>query len=143
VYGLITALGVLAVATVGGLVWRRRNGRVTAAAGATPGAPVPAGLLAETGADPAAGVTLLQFSSATCAPCKQVRAVCEQLAGELPGVRHVEVDAETHLEATRELNIWRLPTLLVVDRRGRITNRATGVPDRAALTAAVSEVLTA
>ena len=55
----------------------------------------------------------------------------------------MEVDAEEHLDAVRALDVWRLPTLLVVDRQGRIAQRAVGVPDRAALTAAVAEVLAA
>ena len=53
------------------------------------------------------------------------------------------VDAEEHLDAVRDLGIWRLPTLLVVDRRGNIAQRTVGVPDRASLRATVTEVLAA
>ena len=65
------------------------------------------------------------------------------VAGGLDGVRHVELDAEEHLDAVRDLGIWRLPTLLVVDRRGNIARRTVGVPDRASLRATVTEVLAA
>ena len=133
--GLVVVVAVLTTATVGGLLYRARSGRLTSA----PATALPAGLLD----GPAEGVTLLHFSSATCAPCRQVRAVCTDLSATMPGVRHVEIDADEHLDAARELDIWRLPTLLVVDRRGRIAQRAVGVPDRAALSAAVSEVLAA
>lgn len=130
-------LAVLAAATVAGLAYRARYGRLRASGG-----DLPPGLLPPAGdGRPGGGVVLLHFSSATCAPCRQVRAVCADLAGDLDGVRHVEVDADEHLEAVRHLDIWRLPTLLVVDRRGRVARRTVGVPDRAALRQTVTEVL--
>jgi hypothetical protein len=97
---------------------------------------VPASL-APSGAD----VTLLQFSSEQCAPCRRVRAICVDVAGDLAGVQHVEVDVDAHLDAVRALDIWRLPTLLVVDRAGRVARRAVGVPARADLVAAVRDVM--
>ncbi|MFF5227101.1 TlpA family protein disulfide reductase [Dactylosporangium sp. NPDC000521] len=130
----IVVVALLALATVAGLVYRARYGRLRAAGG-----DLPAGLLS-----PARDtVTLLQFSSATCAPCRQVRAVCTDLAAAVAGVRHVELDAEEHLAAVRELGIWRLPTLLIVDAHGTIARRTVGVPDRASLHATVTEVLAA
>jgi thiol-disulfide isomerase/thioredoxin len=134
----VVVVAVLATATLGGLLYRARSGRLTPASATE----LPVGLL--DGVDGSTeGVTLLHFSSATCGPCRQVRAVCADLSTTIAGVRHVEIDADEHLDAARELDIWRLPTLLVVDRRGRIAQRAVGVPDRAALSAAVLEVLTA
>ncbi len=91
----------------------------------------------------AAGATLLQFSSAFCAPCRAVRRVSSEVAGLLPGVQHIEVDAESHLAEVRTLNIWRTPTLLVLDGDGRVTRRATGVPTKPQLIAALGEVLPA
>ncbi|WP_238019379.1 thioredoxin family protein [Dactylosporangium sp. AC04546] len=130
----IVVLAVLALATVAGLVYRARYGRLRAVPG-----DLPPGLLA-----PARDtVTLLHFSSATCAPCRQVRRVCADVADTVDGVRHVELDADEHLDAVRELGIWRLPTLLVVDRAGRVAKRTVGVPTRDDLRATVTEVLTA
>ena len=97
-------------------------------------------LLAELGVEPARA-TLLQFSSAFCAPCRAVRRISGEVAAMVPGVRHVEVDAESHLDAVRALGIWRTPTLLVLDADGRITRRATGVPGKPQLIAALGEVL--
>jgi thiol-disulfide isomerase/thioredoxin len=94
-------------------------------------------LLAGLGVEPGARGTLLQFSSAYCAPCRAVRRVSAEVAVEIPGVRHVEVDAETHLDAVRALGIWRTPTLLVLDGQGRVTKRATGVPSKPHLIAAL------
>jgi thiol-disulfide isomerase/thioredoxin len=72
--------------------------------------------------------TLLQFSSAFCAPCRTTRSVLGRVADAVPGVAHVEVDAESHLDLVRRLDITRTPTTLVLDARGREIRRATGVP---------------
>jgi len=90
-----------------------------------------------------AEATLLQFSSAFCAPCRALRRVSTEVAAMVPGVQHIEVDAESHLDAVRALNIWRTPTLLVLDARGRVTKRSTGVPTKPQLIAALGDVLTA
>jgi thiol-disulfide isomerase/thioredoxin len=99
-------------------------------------------LLAQLGVQPAQA-TLLQFSSAFCAPCRAVRRVSSEVADLLPGVRHVEVDAESHLDAVRALGIWRTPTLLVLDAEGRVAKRATGVPGKAQLIAVLGDLLPA
>jgi thiol-disulfide isomerase/thioredoxin len=98
------------------------------------------GLLRELGVG-AAKATLLQFSSAFCAPCRAVRRVSSEVAALVPGVQHVEVDAESHLDAVRALGIWRTPTLLVLDAEGRVAKRATGVPGKPQLIAALGDVL--
>jgi len=72
--------------------------------------------------------TLLQFSSAFCAPCRATRRTLTDVAGSVPGVRHVEVDAEAHLDLVRSLGILRTPTTLVLDRDGREVTRASGAP---------------
>ncbi len=74
--------------------------------------------------------TLLQFSSAFCAPCRATRRVLADVVGLVDGVAHVEVDAEHHLEATRALGILRTPTTLVLDAEGAEVTRATGAPTR-------------
>jgi thiol-disulfide isomerase/thioredoxin len=97
-------------------------------------------LLTRLGIGPAPA-TLLQFSSAFCAPCRAVRRISSEVADLLPGVQHVEVDAESHLTEVRELGIWRTPTLLLLDADGRVAKRATGVPSKPQLIAALADVL--
>ena len=82
--------------------------------------------------------TLVQFSTAFCAPCRAARQLLGLVAQQTPGVRHVEIDAESHLELVRALGITRTPTTLVLDPGGRETGRLTGVPRRHALDHAVS-----
>ena len=82
--------------------------------------------------------TLLQFSSAFCAPCRATRRVLADVVGLVEGVTHVEVDAEHHLEATRALGILRTPTTVVLDASGDEVTRATGAPTRDQVLSAVA-----
>jgi thiol-disulfide isomerase/thioredoxin len=74
--------------------------------------------------------TLLQFSSAFCAPCRATRVVLAAVAADEPGVRHLEVDAEQHLDVVRRLKVMRTPTTIVLDPAGRELGRAAGAPTR-------------
>ena len=74
--------------------------------------------------------TLVQFSSAFCAPCRTTRHVLASVASAVPGVTHVEIDAEHHLDLVRELGIMRTPTTLILGPDGAERLRASGVPKR-------------
>jgi len=140
--GIVTAFAVLAVATVAGLYQRRRAGRLRPAV-ARPNAARPTVDLTPLGVRPGIPVTLLQFSSAFCAPCRTTRRVCADIARRFTGVEHVEVNAEEQLDMVRRLDIWRTPTVLVVDASGAVVHRATGVPNAAQVIAAVGPLLPA
>jgi thiol-disulfide isomerase/thioredoxin len=140
--GLSAVLAVLVAGLAIGLWWRTTNGRlreVARPAAAPADERIDPALLAELGVAPGKA-TLLQFSSAFCAPCRAVRRVSSDVAGIVPGVQHVEVDAESHLDAVRALGVWRTPTLFVLEADGRIARRATGVPAKAHLVAALAEL---
>ena len=59
------------------------------------------------------------------------------VAVAVPGVTHVEIDAEAHLDLVRTLGIMRTPTTLVLDALGREITRATGAPRPAQVLAAL------
>jgi len=154
--GLAIALAVLVVALLGGLVYRRRAGRFASAQHIHDGAPADARadeeasaeggrvdrtLLESLGVASGTPLTLLQFSSAFCGPCRTTRVLCADVATRIPGVRHVDVDAESHLDAVRSLDIWRTPTVLLIDAEGRVRTRASGAPTRTRLLAAVAAAL--
>jgi thiol-disulfide isomerase/thioredoxin len=82
--------------------------------------------------------TLLQFSSAFCAPCRATRRVLTEVAELVDGVTHVEVDAEHHLDATRAFGILRTPTTVVLDAAGVEVTRATGAPTKAQVLSALA-----
>ncbi|MFH9979338.1 MULTISPECIES: TlpA family protein disulfide reductase [unclassified Streptomyces] len=96
---------------------------------------------AELGEDLGTRATLVQFSSAFCAPCRATRRILGEVAGLVPGVAHVEVDAEARLDLVRALGILRTPTVLVLDADGRVVRRAAGQPRKADVIAALGEAL--
>jgi len=85
--------------------------------------------------------TLLQFSSAFCAPCRATRRILADVSSSVPGVTHVEVDAEEHLDLVRRLGVLRTPTTLVLDATGREITRASGAPRPAQVLAALDRVV--
>ncbi len=128
--GVVVAVVVLVAATAFGLVWRWRDGRLRA---------VDDGRLRsdDLGADLGERATLVQFSTAFCAPCRTTRRILDEVAGMVDGVVHVEVDAEANLGLVRRLEIVRTPTVLVLDSGGRIVRRASGAPRKADVIAAL------
>ncbi|MCX5094853.1 thioredoxin family protein [Streptomyces sp. NBC_00365] len=135
--GLVVCVVVLVAASAFGVLQRRRNGRVRVR-GRDGGKRLGA---AELGEGLGERATLVQFSSAFCAPCRATRRVLTEVAGMVPGVRHVEIDAEDRLELVRELDILKTPTVLVLDADGRIVRRATGQPRKADVIAALGEAV--
>ena len=83
--------------------------------------------------------TLLQFSTAFCAPCRATRRTLAEVAEVVPGVAHVEIDAEHHLELVRRLRILRTPTTLVLDADGREVSRASGAPRKEQVLGALAQ----
>ncbi|EFL30263.1 thioredoxin [Streptomyces viridochromogenes DSM 40736] len=135
--GLVVCVVVLAAASAYGVLQRRRSGRVRVR-GRDDGKRLEA---AELGAELGERATLVQFSSAFCAPCRATRRVLGEVAGMVPGVAHVEIDAEAHLDLVRRLDILKTPTVLVLDADGRVVRRATGQPRKADVIAALGEAV--
>ncbi|MFI6335029.1 thioredoxin family protein [Streptomyces sp. NPDC050535] len=135
--GLVVCVVVLAAASAYGVLHRRRSGRVRVR-GRDGGKLLGA---AELGEGLGERATLVQFSSAFCAPCRATRRVLTEVAELVPGVAHVEIDAEHHLDLVRELDILKTPTVLVLDADGRIVRRATGQPRKADVIAALGEAV--
>ena len=59
----------------------------------------------------------------------------------VPGVAHVEIDAEDHLDLVRALDIRRTPTVLFLDATGRQVKHASGLPRKADVIAALGEII--
>jgi thiol-disulfide isomerase/thioredoxin len=85
--------------------------------------------------------TLLQFSSAFCAPCRATRRVLGEGAELVPGVAHVEVDAEEQLDLVRRVGVLRTPTTLVLDAQGQEVTRAAGAPRKEQVLSALQTVV--
>jgi thiol-disulfide isomerase/thioredoxin len=151
--GLVALIVALAVALAGGALWRRTNGRMHAV-GTNPASPEKDAVASESdladltdlagfvsaeqlGHELGERATLVQFSSAFCAPCRATRRILADVAGMTQGVAHVEIDAESRLDLVRQLNVLRTPTVLVLSADGRIVRRASGQPRKPDVIAAI------
>jgi thiol-disulfide isomerase/thioredoxin len=84
-----------------------------------------------------ADLTVVQFSTAFCGPCRATKARLQQLQATRPGLAVIQVDAESHLDEVRELDVRRTPTLFYLGRDGRLIGRSSGAPRPDELTALV------
>ena len=85
-------------------------------------------------------VTMVQFSSAFCSPCRATKALLEDMVKTLPDVRYAHIDAESHLELVRKLDIRSTPTTLFLNSAGVEVGRAMGTPKRSQVLAAVNAI---
>lgn len=119
--GVVLMMAVLGGATLFGL-WRiRMDGRARRVDFGVITAP-------DLGRPLPKGVTLLQFSSAHCQPCRKTRDLLSAVSREIPHVTHVEIDAAEYLDLTKRLGILRTPTTLILDSGGAIRARVSGQP---------------
>jgi thiol-disulfide isomerase/thioredoxin len=126
VTGLIVVVVTLAVATLVGVVVRRRNGVPREVRG-----DVELLTSGDIHAELGERATLVQFSSAFCQPCRATRRILDEVTELVPGVAHVEIDAESRLDLVRSLNILRTPTVLILNASGHVVKRASGQPRKA------------
>ena len=133
---LLVLIVILALATGYGFYFRARTGRLKATKkGSTAATSVIAA--GEMGAEFGSVATLLQFSSAFCAPCRTTKVLLSEVAKAEEGVVHVVLDAESHLELVRRLKIISTPTTLILDSNGVEVGRAVGAPRREQVAAAL------
>jgi thiol-disulfide isomerase/thioredoxin len=137
--GLLIAVLVLLAASAFGLYRKRTDGRMRTREARADDTSAVAPLTEPTLGGPLGErATLVQFSSAFCAPCRATRVLLAKVAEDVDGVAHYDLDAEAHLDLVRELGILRTPTTIVLDPSGRETARAGGVPRREQVLAAVA-----
>lgn len=137
--GLYVAAAAIFLATAFGLIRRRRNGMLRAREADGSMQRLDA---ADLGAELGEKATLVQFSSAFCAPCRATRRLLGEVTGMVDGVTHVEIDAESHLDLVRRLGVLRTPTVLVLDASGGVVRRGSGLPRKADIIAALGGTVT-
>ncbi len=120
--GLIVVLAAVVVTVAFGLYRRATDGRVRAARDATRLA------TDDLGHELGSAATLVQFSSAVCAPCRATRVLLTDLVASEPQLRHIEIDAEQRLDLVERFGIVRTPTVLLLDGTGTVRRRITGAP---------------
>ena len=135
VLAIAIAGGVVLLAAVLGLLWKRSNGRARTSDGERFGVGDLPGL-----DELATGATLVQFSTEFCATCPGTRRYLQQMAGERGGVAHVDVDLTHRPELAKRLHILQTPTVFVLDRNGRLDTRFGGAPRRDELIAVLDRL---
>ena len=126
---------VLTLASAYGFWYQRSRGKVKIKS-----TKQPAISAADIGSELGSRVTLVQFSSAFCTPCRATRALLTDITADLDDVKHVDIDAEKNLDLVRRLDIRSTPTTLVLDRSGVEVGRAVGAPKRAEVLATLSAI---
>ena len=92
------------------------------------------------GTELGARATMVQFSSAFCTPCRATKVLLEDMVKTMTDVHYAHIDAESHLELVRELNILSTPTTLFLNHAGVEVGRAMGTPKRAQVHAALAAI---
>jgi len=92
------------------------------------------------GTELGARATMVQFSSAFCTPCRATKVLLEDMVKTMTDVCYAHVDAESHLELVRELDIRSTPTTLFLNHAGVEVGRAMGTPKRAQVHAALAAI---
>lgn len=124
--GAWAVVAAVATTAVVAALLRMREGKVRKGAHTGPELPEPV----RAALDPAAPVTLVQLSTAFCAPCRHTRVLLADLAGRTEGLRHVELDVTHRPEVATRLGVLRTPTTLALDASGAELLRVGGVPRR-------------
>jgi thiol-disulfide isomerase/thioredoxin len=127
---------VLVLASAYGFWWKRTRGAIRSNK-AIPGHRLTPETLGEALGSRA---TMVQFSSAFCTPCRATHSLLSQMVLTLDDVKHIQVDAESHLELVRELDIRSTPTTLFINKDGVEVGRAAGTPKREQVLAALSNI---
>lgn len=132
--GLLILVFAAALAAIFGLYRQLTDGRLRAArVPADTAGPQFPGLV------PDGAPAVVQFSSEFCSSCRSTTRMLGEL-GQQRRFGYVELDVADHLELTRELNIMRTPTVLVLDADHRVRLTTSGAPTRRAVADALDSI---
>ena len=127
---------VLALASAYGFWWKRKEGAIRSNK-VISGRQITAAMVGEALGSRA---TMVQFSSAFCAPCRATHSLLSQMVIPMTDVKHIHIDAESHLELVRQLDIRSTPTTIFLNRDGIEVGRAAGTPKRDQVLAALANI---
>ena len=126
---------ILALASIYGLWYQAKSGKIKGSKAKSPSLSSK-----DIGSELGQRVTLLQFSSAFCTPCRATRALLADISSGLDGVKHIDIDAEDNLELVRRLDIRTTPTTLLLDKYGIEVGMAVGAPKRGEVLASLAAI---
>jgi len=127
-------LGLVALATVLGIVLRGLQGRVSQRNGRD-------ALALPDGISLGRGATLLQFSTEVCSPCRATHTVLDGIASGRDDVAHVDLDLTHRPDLASRYNILQTPTTFILDRHGVVRARIGGAARRDSVQAELDRIL--
>lgn len=131
---LLVILGLVALATILGLIWRAQQGRVSRRAGYD-------ALALPDGVTLGRGATLLQFSTEVCSPCRATHTVLGGIAESMDDVAHVDLDLTHRPDLASRYNILQTPTTFILDAHGVVRARIGGAARRDSVQAELDRIL--
>jgi thiol-disulfide isomerase/thioredoxin len=133
----IIPLAIVLVAATGYGIWYRRTRGEFRKKKTVNGPKLTAAIV---GTELGSRATMVQFSSAFCTPCRATKVLLEDMVKTMPDVHYAHIDAESHLELVRKLDIRSTPTTLFLNGAGVEVGRAMGTPKRAQVQAAIAAI---
>ena len=87
-------------------------------------------------------VTLLQFSTAFCSPCKATAQIISQLVEGMDDVVYIQVASEENFKLVEKFDIKTTPTVIFFNRDGIEVGRAAGIPTKEQVMISINAVRT-
>jgi thiol-disulfide isomerase/thioredoxin len=150
-------IGILVIASVFGFYWRSQQGKLKVPAvdgnritneeiskiiRAKSSFMVNSDLLDQHQMQLGKNVTLLQFSSAFCSPCKATAQIISQLVKDMDDVVYIQVASEENLKLVEKFDIKSTPTVIFFNREGIEVGRAAGIPTKEQVIISINAVRT-
>jgi thiol-disulfide isomerase/thioredoxin len=126
---------VLTLACAFGFWWKRNQGRVKSSKGPHNFISKP-----ELGIDLGSRVTIVQFSSSFCSPCKATAAIINNLVKEMNDVAYVQIQSEQNIALIEKFDIKSTPTVIFFNGMGMEVGRASGTPSNEQVLSAIASV---
>ena len=126
---------VLALAGAFGLWWRANQGKLKQTSGLHKFVSAQ-----EIGIELGGRVTIVQFSSSFCSPCKATAQIITNLIKDMADVSYVQISSEDHLQLIEKFDIRSTPTVIFFNSHGMEVGRAVGTPTNQQVLVAISSV---
>jgi len=94
----------------------------------------------ELGTELAPRVSIMQFSSAFCSPCKATAAIITNLVKDMDDVVFVQIKSEENLKMVEKYDIKSTPTVIFFNGHGMEVGRAMGTPTSQQVLASIAAV---
>jgi thiol-disulfide isomerase/thioredoxin len=128
-------IGVLVVASAFGFYWRSQQGKLK-----SPSKIHNFVTKDEIGIDLASRVTIVQFSSAFCSPCKATAQIISTLTKDMDDVKFVQIKSEENLQLVEKFDIKSTPTVIFFNTHAIEVGRAVGIPTSQQVLASIAAV---